>query len=98
MAEAQPSIDEILAAIKARMSDESPVVASPDRPSVDVAAVVAAAMPALGAVETAGQGTTLEALMRSMLAPMLQSWLDANLPEIVERLAQAEIRRVTGQG
>ncbi len=32
-----------------------------------------------------------------MLAPMLQDWLDAHLPEIVERAVHAELRRLTGQ-
>ena len=42
-------------------------------------------------------GTTLEDLDRPLLEPMLKAWLDANLPEIVDRAAQAEIARLTGQ-
>jgi uncharacterized protein len=30
-----------------------------------------------------------------LLRPMLKSWLDDNLPSIVERLVRAEIERVT---
>ena len=37
---------------------------------------------------------SLEALTRAMLRPMLTEWLDANLPEIVERMVQAEIVRI----
>jgi hypothetical protein len=37
---------------------------------------------------------TLEDLVREMLRPMLKSWLDENLPGIVERLVRAEIERV----
>ncbi len=33
-------------------------------------------------------------LTREMLRPMLQTWLDDNLPDIVERLVSAEIERV----
>jgi cell pole-organizing protein PopZ len=33
-------------------------------------------------------------LTRQMLRPMLKTWLDDNLPEIVERLVSAEIERV----
>jgi uncharacterized protein len=40
---------------------------------------------------------TLEDLTREMLRPMLKSWLDANLPRIVERLVRAEIDRVSPQ-
>jgi uncharacterized protein len=41
---------------------------------------------------------TLEDLVRDMLRPMLKAWLDANLPEIVERLVRAEIERVSRRG
>ncbi len=34
-------------------------------------------------------------LTREMLRPMLKTWLDDNLPGIVERLVTAEIERVT---
>jgi cell pole-organizing protein PopZ len=37
---------------------------------------------------------TLEDLVREMLRPMLKSWLDDNLPGLVERLVKAEIERV----
>jgi uncharacterized protein len=37
---------------------------------------------------------TLEDLVREMLKPMLKSWLDDNLPGLVERLVRAEIERV----
>ncbi len=42
---------------------------------------------------------TLEDLVREMLRPMLKSWLDDNLPSIVERIVRAEIERVSrGRG
>ncbi len=37
---------------------------------------------------------TLEDVVRDLLRPLLKAWLDENLPEIVERLARAEIARV----
>jgi hypothetical protein len=37
---------------------------------------------------------TLEDLVREMLRPMLKSWLDDNLPGVVERLVRTEIERV----
>ncbi|GJE54772.1 DUF2497 domain-containing protein [Methylobacterium sp. WL9] len=37
---------------------------------------------------------TLEDLVKDMLRPMLKSWLDDNLPTMVERLVRAEIERV----
>jgi cell pole-organizing protein PopZ len=42
-----------------------------------------------------GGDVTLEALVREMLEPMLADWLDRNLPEMVERIVQAEIRRMS---
>ena len=39
-------------------------------------------------------GRTLEDLVREMLRPMLKSWLDDNLPGLVERLVRTEIERV----
>ncbi|RPF71410.1 DUF2497 domain-containing protein [Aurantiacibacter spongiae] len=41
--------------------------------------------------------TSLEGLVREMLRPMLAQWLDANLPEIVERQVRAEIARIAGK-
>ena len=34
--------------------------------------------------------------MQEMLRPMLRSWLDDNLPTLVERLVRAEIERLAG--
>ncbi len=41
--------------------------------------------------------TSVEGLVREMMRPMLAQWLDANLPEIVERLVKAEIARIAGK-
>jgi cell pole-organizing protein PopZ len=38
---------------------------------------------------------TLEDVVREMLRPMLKTWLDDNLPGLVERLVRAEIERVS---
>ena len=37
---------------------------------------------------------TLEDVVRETLRPMLKSWLDENLPRLVEQMVQAEIERV----
>ena len=39
---------------------------------------------------------TLEDMVRNMLRPMLQTWLDEHLPGIVEKLVWEEIARVVG--
>jgi len=41
---------------------------------------------------------TLEDLVKEMLRPMLKSWLDDNLPGMVERIVKAEIERVSRGG
>ena len=46
----------------------------------------------LGGVER-----TLEEIVREMLRPLLQAWLDSHLPGIVERLVREEIARVVGE-
>ena len=37
----------------------------------------------------------LEDLVKDMLRPMLKSWLDDNLPDLVERIVKAEIERLS---
>jgi cell pole-organizing protein PopZ len=41
--------------------------------------------------------TSLEGLVRDMLRPMLAQWLEANLPQIVDHMVQAEIARIAGK-
>jgi cell pole-organizing protein PopZ len=38
---------------------------------------------------------SLEDVVRETLRPMLKSWLDENLPRVVERMVQAEVERIT---
>lgn len=40
---------------------------------------------------------TLEALVREVIRPLLSTWLEANLPDVVERLVQAEIRKMSNK-
>jgi cell pole-organizing protein PopZ len=40
---------------------------------------------------------TLDGLVRDMLRPMLKEWLDANLPELVERVVTREVARAIGR-
>jgi cell pole-organizing protein PopZ len=95
MSELPPNIDAILASIRSRMADEAPADAPP---APAVVAEPAPLLPDPAQVSLSGGEMTLDGLMRGLLEPMLQRWLDANLPEIVEKIAQAEIRRLTGRG
>ncbi len=42
-------------------------------------------------------GPTIEDLVREEVRPLLKSWLDANLPALVERVVRTEIERVLGR-
>jgi cell pole-organizing protein PopZ len=43
-------------------------------------------------------GRTVEQLAADLLRPMLQDWLDENLPGLVERLVKREIERIARNG
>jgi len=50
-----------------------------------------------GELPLGGVDRTLEDMVRDMLRPLLQTWLDENLPGMVERLVREEIARVVGE-
>jgi len=43
-------------------------------------------------------GETIEDMIRAMLKPMLNEWLNTHLPDIVERLVSREIQRLSLSG
>ncbi len=63
--------------------------------SSDTSAAVDSAFNALAQTVLVQNARTLEDLVREMLRPMLKTWLDDNLPGMVERLVRAEIERVS---
>jgi hypothetical protein len=58
-------------------------------------ASVAGAFASLSSTLLSQNARTLDDLVQDMLRPMLKTWLDDNLPGIVERLVRAEIERVS---
>lgn len=56
---------------------------------------VESAFNALAHTVLSNNARTLEDLVKEMLRPMLKSWLDDNLPGLVERIVKAEIERVS---
>ncbi len=50
-----------------------------------------------GELPLGGVDRTLEDIVRDMLLPLLQTWLDENLPRLVERLVREEIARVVDE-
>jgi cell pole-organizing protein PopZ len=76
---------------------EPPRTAAPAEPAImshATAAAVDSAFNALAHTVLVQNAKTLEDLVKEMLRPMLQHWLDNNLPTLVERLVRQEIERV----
>jgi uncharacterized protein len=69
----------------------------PDRALIsnETIAAVDSAFNSLAHTVIGQNARTLEDLVREMLRPMLKSWLDDNLPSMVERIVRAEIERVS---
>jgi uncharacterized protein len=59
---------------------------------------VSAAFGTLANTMFAEGSRSIEDVVREMLKPMLQTWLEDNLPSLVERLVRAEIERVSRGG
>ena len=87
-------------------SQGEPMVAAPPGPrsgdrliSTEATAAVGQAFDMLSHTILSSNARTLEDLVRELLKPMLKTWLDDNLPPLVERLVRAEIERVArGRG
>ena len=80
---------------------EAPGSATPAKGLISGKAAKAskAALAALDSVKldpNAG-ANTMDGLVREMLKPMLKEWLDANLPELVERVVAREVARIIGR-
>jgi cell pole-organizing protein PopZ len=46
-------------------------------------------------MEEGAGGATIESMVREILKPMLKSWLDENLPNLVQKMVEREIERLT---
>ena len=73
---------------------------APVRPmlSHSIVSAVESAFNSLANTVLSNNARTLEDLVKEMLRPMLKSWLDDNLPGLVERIVKAEIERVSRGG
>jgi hypothetical protein len=94
MTESPATLDAILASIRARVMSPGEEGEEAPPPVIEVPPPVP-----LSDVEITPStaSMTLDELIRSLLATHIQSWLDAHMPEIVERLAREEIRRLIGK-
>jgi uncharacterized protein len=74
---------------------ESPAAPPPQILSRSTVSAVESAFNSLANTVLSNNARTLEDLVKEMLRPMLKSWLDDNLPGLVERIVKAEIERVS---
>ncbi len=83
-------------AVAPAFSDDAPVPPSTQQMlSRTTVSAVESAFNTLANTVLSNNARTLEDLVREMLRPMLKSWLDDNLPGLVERIVKAEIERVS---
>jgi len=75
--------------------ETTPIAPSPAILSHSTVSAVESAFNTLAHTVLSNNARTLEDLVKEMLRPMLKSWLDDNLPGLVERIVKAEIERVS---
>ena len=95
--EPEPELD-VLAPAPVQTAPEPQPVAEPRLLSQDADQAVSAAFANLANTMLSGNARTLEDLVQDMLRPMLKSWLDENLPTMVEKMVREEIERVARRG
>lgn len=82
---------------------EPVATAATPEPTLVSAPAAAAAATAFGqlsqVIAMPAEGRTLEDVVRELLRPLLQQWLDDHLPAIVQETVQAEVERISrGRG
>jgi len=78
-----------------RLGQATESLKQPQLLSPATTAAVDAVLDALAQAAAAHSPRTLEDIARDLLRPMLKTWLDDNLPQLVERLVRAEIERIS---
>ncbi|MEM1052150.1 MAG: DUF2497 domain-containing protein [Pseudomonadota bacterium] len=99
--------DEVLDLTELEISDSVEIEAGEDQPLIteetvgamqeNLAALAMLAEPGAKPQIVRSGETSLEGLTRELLRPMLAEWLDKNLPDMVEKMVQAEITRIAGK-
>ncbi|MFN7175291.1 MAG: DUF2497 domain-containing protein [Thermaurantiacus sp.] len=84
-----PNLSEILKSIR-----ETVGAAMPDRAGGDHAAEIPAEPPPLAPPPSPAVQRTVEDVLAELAAPHVKSWVDANLPEIVQRMVAEEVERL----
>jgi cell pole-organizing protein PopZ len=86
------------ASMAAKITPPPSIIDDPALMSPAATAAVSAAFNSLASTILSKDARTLEDLVRELMKPMLRSWLDDNLPSLVERLVRSEIERVSRSG
>jgi cell pole-organizing protein PopZ len=97
-AKIEPADDIEFSEAKNRPSAPQPSYDSPPQQPIlsrTTVSAVESAFNSLANTVLSNNARTLEDLVKEMLRPMLKSWLDDNLPGLVERIVKAEIERVS---
>ncbi|MEO9459008.1 MAG: DUF2497 domain-containing protein [Lentilitoribacter sp.] len=89
---------EILEAVASEDAADTQTLANSALISAGPKAKVAASFAQLNEAITASSSQSLEDMANDLLKPMLQEWLDNNLPGLVEKLVREEIERVARGG
>jgi cell pole-organizing protein PopZ len=96
----EPHDDVEFAEVSASRAAHRPPAYDPPAPSSAILSqstvvAVETAFNTLANTVLSNQARTLEDIVKDMLRPMLKSWLDDNLPGLVERIVKAEIERIS---
>ena len=100
---AEPEHEPLAEAARDEASEGSQDLETEALVSSEATAAASAAMSRLkdrlvaGQTAVGGGDKSLEALARETMAPHLKSWLDRNLPELVERIVREEIEKLVQQ-
>jgi hypothetical protein len=87
--ESHGDLDVVSSVTAPAAADIEPLVSEP------AAAAAASAFGALSAaIAMPRSDRTLEDVVRELLRPLLQQWLDDNLPSIVQQAVEAEVERI----
>ena len=89
-----PTAPVIQPPIETKPMTTNPISSAMDR----LARAVEDAKPPIAAPDagpTMSSGRTLEDVVKEMLRPLLQDWMDKNLPQLVERMVEREVQRLT---
>ena len=85
-----PNLASILDSIRATVGGEPAPAPAADGGEAPPAAAASAAPP------LPVPQRTVEEFLAELIRPQVSAWLDQHLPEIVQKLAQQEIERLTG--